>query len=605
VRRIPQPLPLAQVRQLRVRKPGAPASAAAAAPAAAGPLGPAQAAAVAAADTFFIATCYCAEGRAPRCLPARAHARLVIINTALTGQPGWSALKVGARLCSALRDGCARRLLETSTTSCTVASRGEAEQVPRVHARGHAVNRQTDRAGAARRRGQGGWLRHVAPRRPARLRAGVARRRHAALGGLHRQRPLQHARCAAAGAPAPCLPGEPRRPSSAKGPASLARQAASLLRAGRRQHPGERARGPAVHRLCHRRHAQHLRCARPAAALSRPAFVHGACVPAAPPCLLSALASKCPAMCNLPRLRTRQSGIPARYCAIAVMLVKVIHRLWPISLIAEPQHGTLQGVVGAASRAHPAPACVQSMSMRPGLPPARGLTKEVTYDPGPKTCARPGLRRHIPEGPQPAGRVQRGPSLTLSDPAPARGQGAPASTWRTAACRARSAWLRSPWTAGRRRAARCRSPARARSSSRPTTPGARLPPSAHPPAHALARGLQSGSPRLNTSVNWTLDLFLDGLRPCTSPCVWRAVGPGCAGQLLLTFQWSEDVEPWQEQGRTTCCTSVGCAAESASKPSGRRIPCLVSVTDLGLLLLASHTFAAAQLLALRLLRHTA
>jgi len=29
------------------------------------------------------------------------------------------------------------------------------------------------------------------------------------------------------------------------------------------------------------------------------------------------------------------------------------------------------------------------------------------------------------------------------------------------------------------------------------------------------------------------------------------------------------------------------------------------VTDLGLLLLASHTFAAAQLLALRLLRHTA
>ena len=154
------------------------------------------------------------------------------------------------------------------------------------------------------------------------------------------------------------------------------------------------------------------------------------------------------------------------------MLVKVIHRLWTISLIAEPQHGTLQGVVGAASRAHPAPACIPSMSMRPGLPPARGLTKEVTYDPGPKTCARPGLRRHIPEGPQPAGRVQRGPSLTLSDPAPARGQGAPALTWRTAACPARSAWLRSPWTAGRRRAARCRSPARARSCTRPTTPGA-------------------------------------------------------------------------------------------------------------------------------------
>lgn len=94
--------------------------------------------------------------------------------------------------------------------------------------------------------------------------------------------------------------------------------------------------------------------------------------------------------------------LPARYCAIAVMLVKVIHRLWTISLIAEPQHGTLQGVVGAASRAHPAPACIPSMSMRPGLPPARGLTKEVTYDPGPKTCARPGLRRHLKD-PSPPG----------------------------------------------------------------------------------------------------------------------------------------------------------------------------------------------------------
>ena len=181
-------------------------------------------------------------------------------------------------------------------------------------------------------------------------------------------------------------------------------------------------------------------------------------------------------------------------------------------------------------------------------------------------------RQHRPGGPQPAGRGARG------------------------------CGRRGRLDAGARRAAaRLRGPGPVLA----LQPQARPRAYARPPAHAVARGLQSGSPHLNTSVNWTRDLFLDGLRPCTSPCVWRAVGPGCAGQLLLTFQWSEDVEPWQEQGRTTCCTSVGCAAESASKPSGRRIPCLVSVTDLGLLLLASHTFAAAQLLALRLLRHTA
>ncbi len=109
-----------------------------------------------------------------------------------------------------------------------------------------------------------------------------------------------------------------------------------------------------------------------------------------------------------------------------------------------------------------APARVQGCSL-PG-----GSHRSST----PEHHARPGARRHRPGGLRPARRAQQGPSLTLSSPVPARGQGAPASTWRTAACRARSARSRSPWTPGRRRGARCRWPARGRSCSRRTTPGA-------------------------------------------------------------------------------------------------------------------------------------
>jgi len=315
----------------------------------------------------------------------------------LTGQPGGSALKAGARLCSALRHGCARRLLESSTNAA-VASTGKAAQARGVPARARScglrsVGRPAVYGCAQARAARPGATCRTGAARPASCRyrptaARCAGRTTLATTSSTRSvRRRRGPRTAPAGRAAP---------SHSKAPASLVRQAASPLRAGRRQHPGERARGPAVHRLCHRRHAQHLRCARRAAALTRPAFVQSACGLQVPLCVLSAPASNCPAPVQSTMIVQTSADqaelLPGSLLRVScILIVNVIH-----DPPRRAVHGTRQGVTGAAPRAHPAPACVQSTSTRPGLQPARGLTQEL--DPRTPCAARgaPASTRRAP-----------------------------------------------------------------------------------------------------------------------------------------------------------------------------------------------------------------